>query len=168
MSQANPPSKQDMVTFIKTEEPEAYKLIGNYLSTNMSELDAWAKGLIISRTYDRWFTFFQSEGDSLHLKNVVRNFVNLSSEGFTDGLTNQQRLGNAYRGYIAIAQAVVDAAIAEKSDLMNQLAAETDQDKKTILNVEIANQQSTINAETNNLATWKQTLNDTIAAGRAV
>lgn len=161
--------RQALVGFITSKISPAVNLLGadklqNY--ENMKEE---------STQFDRWANQLSTSGDTLLLRNEIRLFVNLKSEGYDDFSLVHQKLGAQYRQYLSIAQSVVAEETAELNDLQAQLTAAqklTDPVEKqvqtTVLTTQISVQYATIAAAEANVSTWQKTLNDALISGAAV
>lgn len=145
-------TRQDFANWIRKALPDSAKALGE-------DLQKWVSGEIFG-VEDKWFVLFQTEGGTQHLENIINQFLDLPSVGYDDFSGAKQNIIVQYQAYVAKAQAVYNQSIQEKQDLIAQLNQTTDETQKTILKIEIASQQVTIDADAQNLATWQLTLSN--------
>lgn len=155
-------NKSDFVASIQAQMPNIYNILG------ADKLDSWVSGDITSVTYDRWFTQYQAEGLSQKLRNTMSLYANQNSTGYSDYSNSKQIAGQQYRGYLSMAKQVLQASTDMLVNLQNQLAVCKDPVQIVLLNTQIAVQQATIQAQSNNVKTWQGTVDQALKAGTIV
>ncbi|HJU13649.1 MAG TPA: type IV secretion system protein [Candidatus Nitrosotalea sp.] len=159
-------SRQDFVNWVTANEPQAFQAEGP------SKWQSWATSVwpsLVSRMHEHEYQMWLQSGVTEQLRNMIRFSAGLpgvgtgTAEDFTGA---KKRMGDAYRGYLAIAQNVVSQAQANITSLQSQLTSTTDPNLKASLQAEIAVQQNTLSAEQANVATWQKTISDALASGQ--